>query len=99
MVGIGFPQRFYTTLESMGVKQFQCYEFPDHHDYEIEDLDFDDASPIITTEKDAVKLLPLLKENPDYKREIWVVPVEAVLSKQCYELLDEQLEQLGIQLN
>ena len=30
--------------------------------------------------KDAVKLLPLLKQNPDFKREIWVVPVEAVLS-------------------
>lgn len=99
LVGIGFPQRFYQTLESMGVTQFQCYEFPDHHDYEIADLDFDDAGPIITTEKDAVKLLPLLKANPDYQREIWVVPVEAVLSPQCYLLLEQQLQQLGLQFN
>ncbi|WOE33056.1 MULTISPECIES: tetraacyldisaccharide 4'-kinase [unclassified Acinetobacter] len=98
LVGIGFPQRFYRTLESIGVKQFQCYEFPDHHDYELEDLDFDDVGPIITTEKDAVKLLHLLKEHPDYKREIWVVPVEAILSKQCYTLLDHQLEQLGVRV-
>ena len=99
LVGIGFPQRFYKTLESIGVMQFQCHEFPDHYDYEIEDLRFDDAGPIITTEKDAVKLLPLLKANPDYRREIWVVPVEAILSPACYTLLDEQLEQLGIELN
>jgi tetraacyldisaccharide 4'-kinase len=99
LVGIGFPQRFYNTLESMGVHQFQCYEFPDHYEYQIQDLEFDDHGPIITTEKDAVKLLPLLKLYPDYQREIWVVPVEAILSAECYTLLDKQLGQLGIQLN
>ncbi|OTG86081.1 tetraacyldisaccharide 4'-kinase [Acinetobacter sp. ANC 4558] len=99
LVGIGFPQRFYQTLASIGVNQFQCHEFPDHYDYAIDDLEFEDASPIITTEKDAVKLLPLLKAHPDFQREIWVIPVEAVLSEACYALLDKQLKQLGIQLN
>lgn len=96
VVGIGFPQRFYKTLESIGVQHFQCHEFPDHHDYEIEDIQFEDTNPMITTEKDAVKLLPLLKQHPEFNREIWVVPVEAVLSDACYTLLDHQLEQLGI---
>ncbi|MCG2608239.1 tetraacyldisaccharide 4'-kinase [Acinetobacter sp. SM34] len=99
VVGIGFPQRFYSTLESMGIHQFQCHEFPDHYDYEITDLQFEDANPIITTEKDAVKLLPLLKQNPDFNREIWVVPVEAVLSAQCYDVLGQQLQQFGIQIS
>ena len=99
VVGIGYPQRFYKTLQSLGVHQFQCHEFPDHHDYEIQDLQFEDANPIITTEKDAVKLLPLLKKNPDFKREIWVVPVEAVLSQNCYTLLNNQLKNLGIQIH
>ncbi len=99
VVGIGFPQRFYQTLESMGVHQFQCHEFPDHYDYDIEDLQFDDASPIITTEKDAVKILPLLKQYPDFNRPIWVVPVEAVLSPACYQLLQQQLRALGIQIS
>ena len=99
VVGIGFPQRFYHTLESIGLTRFQCHEFPDHHDYEIEDLQFEDANPIITTEKDAVKLLPLLKQHPDFNREIWVVPVEAVLSQACYDLLDEQLTALGIDIS
>jgi tetraacyldisaccharide 4'-kinase len=96
VVGIGFPQRFYDTLESMGVKHFQCHEFPDHHDYEFEDLQFEDHQPIITTEKDAVKILPLLKKYPEYTREIWVVPVDAVLSPECYAVLKQQLTELGI---
>ena len=99
VVGIGFPQRFYKTLDSMGIYQFQGHEFPDHYDYEITDLQFEDGNPIITTEKDAVKLLPLLKQNPDFKREIWVVPVEAVLSPGCYEVLHQQLQQFGIQIS
>ena len=99
VVGIGFPQRFYKTLDSMGIHQFQGHEFPDHYDYEITDLQFEDGNPIITTEKDAVKLLPLLKQNPDFKREIWVVPVEAVLSPGCYEVLHQQLQQVGIQIS
>lgn len=96
VVGIGFPQRFYKTLESMGVQQFQCHEFPDHYDYQIEDLQFEDANPIITTEKDAVKLLSLLKQHPDFQREIWVIPVEAVLSNECYDILKQQLNEVGI---
>ena len=80
----------------MGVEQFQCHEFADHYDYEIDDLQFEDANPIITTEKDAVKILPLLKKHPDFNREIWVVPVEAVLSEACYLLLKQQLAELGI---
>ena len=99
VVGIGFPQRFDKTLDSIGIHQFQCHEFPDHYDYEITDLQFEDSNPIITTEKDAVKILPLLKQNPDFKREIWVVPVEAVLSPQCYEILHQQLQQVGIQIS
>lgn len=96
VVGIGYPQRFYNTLTSIGVKQFHCYEFKDHHEYDIEDIYFDDQSPIITTEKDAVKLLPLLKQFPDYQRQIWVVPVDAVLSEACYQRLRQQLTALNI---
>ncbi|KGT46719.1 tetraacyldisaccharide 4'-kinase [Acinetobacter sp. HR7] len=99
VVGIGFPQRFYHTLESLEIQQFQCHEFPDHHDYEIEDLDFEDHYPIITTEKDAVKIMALLKQNPEYNRDIWVVPVEAVLSPACYQVLKQQLLEQGISIS
>ncbi len=99
VAGIGFPKRFYQTLEKMGIHNFQCHEFPDHYEYELEDLQFDDNNPIITTEKDAVKILPLLKQNPDYPRDIWVVPVDAVLSPACYNVLHHQLNALGISMN
>src|SRR5690606_13107894 len=99
VVGIGFPQRFYQTLESLGLQQFQCHEFPDHHDYAIEDLQFEDNHPIITTEKDAVKMMTLLQKYPDYQREIWVVPVNAVLSDACYSVLQQQLLQQGISIS
>ena len=99
VVGIGFPQRFYKTLEGIGVYQFQCHEFPDHYDYDIDDIQFEDTNPIITTEKDAVKLLPLLKKHPTFSREIWVIPVEAVLSDECYTLFNQQLSQLNIHIS
>src|SRR5690606_36596230 len=99
VVGIGFPQRFYQTLQNLGIEQFQCHEFPDHHDYDIEDLQFDDNNPIITTEKDAVKIMALLKQYPDFKQDIWVVPVDAVLSPDCYTVLQQQLQQYGIQIS
>ncbi|EXA63672.1 tetraacyldisaccharide-1-P 4'-kinase family protein, partial [Acinetobacter baumannii 984213] len=55
--------------------------------------------PIITTEKDAVKLLPLLEKHPEFKRPIWVVPVKAVLSTECYQVLNQQLQKLDIQIS
>ncbi len=98
VVGIGFPQRFYKTLENMGIHQFQCHEFPDHYEYELSDLQFEDANPIITTEKDAVKILAILKNNPNFKREIWVVPVDAVFHLRVMKLCMQQLKQLGLKL-
>lgn len=99
VVGIGFPKRFYQTLSKLGLQYFECHEFPDHHEYSIDDLQFDDQYPIITTEKDAVKILSLLKQYPDYQRPIWVVPVVAVLSDACYDKLYEQLQQVGIAIS
>ncbi|RZF54775.1 tetraacyldisaccharide 4'-kinase [Acinetobacter halotolerans] len=99
VVGIGFPQRFYQTLSKLGVSQYQAHEFPDHYDYEIADLIFDSQDAIITTEKDAVKFKSLLQQHPEFNTPIWVVPVEAVLSSDCYDLLKQQLQQVGIQFS
>ena len=99
VVGIGFPQRFYQTLNQLNVKQYQTHEFADHYDYQIDDLTFNNQDAIITTEKDAVKLKVLLKQYPEFNIPIWVVPVEAVLSADCYDLLKQQLQQVGIQFS
>ena len=74
----------------------RSHEFPDHHDYSISELSFNDTDAIISTEKDAVKLKTLLKQHPEFNIPIWVVPVEAVLSDDCYVLLKQQLQALDI---
>lgn len=99
VVGIGFPQRFYQTLQNLGIEQFQAHEFPDHHEYKLSDLSFQNENAIITTEKDAVKLKEILIQHPEFNIPIWVVPVEAVLSSDCYDLLEQQLQQVGIHLS
>ena len=99
VVGIGFPQRFYQTLQNLGIEQFQAHEFPDHHEYKLSDLSFQNQNAIITTEKDAVKLKEILIQHPEFNIPIWVVPVEAVLSSDCYDLLEQQLQQVGIHLS
>lgn len=99
VVGIGFPQRFYQTLQNLGIEQFQAHEFPDHHEYKLSDLSFQNRNAIITTEKDAVKLKEILIQHPEFNIPIWVVPVEAVLSSDCYDLLEQQLQQVGIHLS
>ena len=60
---------------------------------------FDDTNPIITTEKDAVKILALLKQNPSFARDIWVIPVDAVLSTAGYDTLHQQLTAVGIDIS
>ncbi|MEF9955929.1 MAG: tetraacyldisaccharide 4'-kinase [Acinetobacter sp.] len=96
VVGIGFPQRFYQTLNQLGVQDFIRHEFPDHYDYQLNDLKFNQPHALITTEKDAVKLKTLLKQHSEFNIPIWVVPVEAVLSDDCYVLLKQQLQALDI---
>lgn len=108
LVGIGFPQRFYQTLQSIGVTDFEPRAFPDHHQYQRQDLELDQGqhhecdqpqTALITTEKDAVKLRPLIQHDAQFRRPIWVLPVEAVLSEPCYQTLQQQLQALGIAIS
>lgn len=99
VVGIGFPERFYQTLASLGINRIYHHAYADHHNYQLKDLEFGDLKPLITTEKDAVKIRQLLKSVPEFKRQIWVVPVDAILSSACYALLEQQLGQYDIQIS
>ena len=72
VTGIGNPQRFYTSLKEFGLV-LETVSFPDHHDFQKEDIDFKNESPIIMTEKDAVKCKTFAKEN------MWYLPISASL--------------------
>ncbi|MDO4441412.1 MAG: tetraacyldisaccharide 4'-kinase, partial [Moraxella sp.] len=53
--------------------------------------------PIIITAKDAVKIRELAKRSPHtIFKNIWVLPVQAVLSDGVYEQMNKVLRELGI---
>ena len=104
--GIGYPQRFFDTLGSIGFVVIG-HPYPDHYDFSLAELLQYRDYPIVITSKDAVKIRALLVEytskkalSDEYKElvsRLWVLPVTAVLSDSCYDNLDEQLKTLGIQ--
>jgi tetraacyldisaccharide 4'-kinase len=54
VAGIGHPGRFFRHLRRLGIEVIE-HAFPDHHRFTPQDIRFDDALPVILTEKDAVK--------------------------------------------
>jgi tetraacyldisaccharide 4'-kinase len=54
--GIAKPDRFFHSLESMGISGMRRVKFPDHHSYSAQDLEALPGEIQITTEKDAVRL-------------------------------------------
>ena len=106
--GIGYPQRFFDTLESIGFEVIG-HPYPDHYDFSLAELLRYGDYPIIVTSKDAVKISALLVDytatqalNDEYVElvsRLWVLPVTAVLSENNYHNLDEQLKALGIRID
>jgi tetraacyldisaccharide 4'-kinase len=72
VAGIGNPERFFRTLESLGLP-IQRRAFPDHHEYTARDFSGFRGARIIMTEKDAVKCRHLELEDA------WYLPVSARL--------------------
>ncbi|CAG7856099.1 tetraacyldisaccharide 4'-kinase [biofilm metagenome] len=71
IAGIGNPERFFKLLESAGLS-CKTYSFPDHYVFEQNDIGFNDANPVLMTEKDAVKCTQFAGEQH------WYVPIKAV---------------------
>lgn len=70
VAGIGNPQRFFDLLRRHRIEVIP-HAFADHHPFRAADLAFDDALPILMTEKDAVKCRRLACHDA------WVVRVDA----------------------
>lgn len=105
--GIGYPQRFFDTLHSLGFEVIG-HPYPDHYEFSLAELLQYHEHPIVVTTKDAVKiralLLQLTAEQPlidEYNAlvsRLWVLPVTAVLSDSCYDNLQQQLTVLNIDI-
>jgi len=89
VAGIGYPQRFFSLLEQAGVVVIS-HPFPDHHQYNRQDLQFDGSLPLLMTEKDAVKCQSL----SGMEAEVWVVPVSVDLDTSLKQRLMDKLEEL-----
>jgi len=87
VAAIGNPQRFFTSLKDAGIEVVE-HVFPDHYLYQKSDFEFDDALPIVMTEKDAVKCSNFAMENA------WYLPVTAKLDPLFENKLNEKLEAL-----
>ena len=94
VAGIGHPWRFFNQLRSEGLDVIG-QAFPDHHVYTTGDIEFKDDSPILMTEKDAVKcrnLQPAANSGGTIAN-VWAVPVSAKISDQLGSELIELLTQ------
>lgn len=80
LAGIGNPDRFFGHLRNFGL-DFDPRAFPDHHAFRKEDLLFAGSTPLLMTEKDAVKCRAFA--GPEH----WYVPVEARLPEAFGEAL------------
>ena len=95
--GIGRPQKFFDTLEMLGADVRDARRYADHHAYtaaEIARLHCrarDLEAQLVTTEKDFVRLAPVLREG------IAALPVAAVFDEAAAfeQLLARTLPQLG----
>ncbi|MDN3398655.1 tetraacyldisaccharide 4'-kinase [Psychrobacter sp. APC 3426] len=104
--GIGYPQRFFDTLGSLGYKVIG-HPYPDHYEFTLVELLQYSDYPIVVTSKDAVKIRALFAQattanplNDEYQElvnRLWVLPVTALLSDDCYQLLEHQIKALGIE--
>ncbi|WP_106477100.1 tetraacyldisaccharide 4'-kinase [Phytohalomonas tamaricis] len=85
--GIGNPQRFFRTLEQLGI-DFERHPLPDHHRFTATDLKFADNLPVIMTAKDAVKCRHFANER------CWALDVEAQPEAPLIDWLVKRLDKL-----
>lgn len=88
VAGIGHPERFFTTLSSLGMVATP-YPFADHHIFTADDLRFADERPIVMTAKDAVKCLPFATAQ------CWALDVDAEPSAAFVLFLQQRLAALA----
>ena len=86
---IGYPQRFFDTLEKQQFVLNKTVAFADHHPFTADDFkQFDKQLPLLMTEKDAVKCTPFAQQN------WWYLPISAQLPKTFEKQLIEKIKEI-----
>ncbi len=93
IAGIGNPDRFFDTLRQLEF-DVDPVALEDHHRFAASDLQFEDAAPIVITEKDATKVRRMRDE--DVPEQCWYLEIDVVLSEPAQTALAECLASRGI---
>ncbi|UYM16654.1 tetraacyldisaccharide 4'-kinase [Endozoicomonas euniceicola] len=88
VAGIGNPERFFHTLESLGFSVIP-HAFPDHHPFAPDDIVFHDNLPVLMTAKDAVKCRSFAGSNA------WYLPVQAHIPEAVLNKIIQLVETKG----
>ena len=84
LAGIGNPQRFFDGLTGIGLN-FDIRKFPDHHDFNLSDIEYGNDLMVLMTEKDAVKCEAFAGEQH------WYVPAEATVNMEFNKFILNKL--------
>lgn len=88
MAAIGNPERFFSSLESLGYAVVPQV-FPDHHLYSEEEVNFANGLPVVMTEKDAIKC-DKFKSLDQH----WYLPVNAQLPSEFWVAFARSIKNL-----
>lgn len=90
IAGIGHPERFFTTLESLKLKPVLTHGFADHQAFEPAELEglAGKGDHLIMTEKDAVKCYRYAKDN------WWYLPVDAQIPQEDADRILTRIQEI-----
>ena len=86
---IGYPQRFFDSLQMLDYQLLKTVSFADHHAFKASDFNqFEKTRPLLMTEKDAVKCKEFALPN------WWYLPIDAKLPLSFQEQLLQRIKDL-----
>jgi len=93
VAGIGYPAFFFNGLKKYQIDVVE-HEFPDHYQYNLQDLRFEEGAIVMMTEKDAVKCMRFANKF------FWYVPVNVTLGNDFGQhllmLLEKAIKRKGM---
>jgi tetraacyldisaccharide 4'-kinase len=90
VAGIAVPRRFFAQLRNAGLSVVE-HAFPDHHAFAPGDFAFGDQSPVLMTQKDAVKCAAFAEDR------FWVVTARAELDGRVARQVLDRLHSLRLE--
>ncbi|MFV1992490.1 MAG: tetraacyldisaccharide 4'-kinase [Acidiferrobacterales bacterium] len=91
VAGIGNPEQFFKHLENLGMQVIR-HPFPDHYNYQADDLLFTDY-PTVMTEKDAVKLWHNNENMAPKMDQYWYLSVSVNVEQSFEEFILKKIEE------